>query len=247
MQILEQLYHCVETHLAHGQPRWPGFCSQFRLLFRADVVLYRVKHDPDGRPSNDMEFIATSNVPVMSAYFERRIFEHHPISEADLAPLEPVRRSDLMTDDELLQHGALSEFLIKYDIFYQIVVPALMRDGTYLGLYLWRTRRESDFSDLEKQRLALLMRYLLAVVSDDYLVWGPARPDVVAFGRKFDLTQAEIEILDALLEGLSPKQIARDTARSYGTVRWHIQKILEKCQVSSQRGLLSEFYRLVKH
>ena len=53
-------------------------------------------------------------------------------------------------------------------------------------------------------------------------------------------------MLAALLQGLSLRAIARESARTYGMVRWHVQNILEKCQINTQKNLLIEFYRLVK-
>ena len=69
---------------------------------------------------------------------------------------------------------------------------------------------------------------------------------IVTFGQKYGLTSTEIEILDGLLQGQTPSALAENTGRTYGTVRWHVQNILEKCQVNSQKGLLSEFYRLIR-
>ncbi|VAW24699.1 hypothetical protein MNBD_ALPHA11-707, partial [hydrothermal vent metagenome] len=59
-------------------------------------------------------------------------------------------------------------------------------------------------------------------------------------------TDTEIDILSALLQGQSLKIIAYETKRSYNTIRWHVQNILEKCQVKTQTNLLREFYRLIK-
>ena len=53
------------------------------------------------------------------------------------------------------------------------------------------------------------------------------------------LTDREAEVLAALVEGSSPKQIARGEAISISTVRGHIQRVLMKLQVNSQREALA--------
>ena len=54
--------------------------------------------------------------------------------------------------------------------------------------------------------------------------------------RRFaTLTRREAEILSALVEGHSPKGIALGAGISISTVRGHIQRVLSKLEVSSQR------------
>lgn len=53
------------------------------------------------------------------------------------------------------------------------------------------------------------------------------------------LTEREAAVLSCLIEGLSPKQIARSEGISVSTVRGHIQHVLSKLDVSSQREALA--------
>ena len=54
--------------------------------------------------------------------------------------------------------------------------------------------------------------------------------------RRFStLTPREAEVLEALVEGHSPKGIALAAGISISTVRGHIQRVLSKLDVSSQR------------
>jgi len=243
---LEKLYNCVEKHLRVPELGWQGFADEFKSVYRADMALYRVVLGSGSPAHLGMDVIATSNVDCLREYVDRRIYELHPVAESSLAPLEPSRRTDIMADEEFSSLGELSEFLLSHGIFYMMVVPALMPDGSYVGFYVWRGRSEQDFGNLEKQRLALLMRHLLAIVGDTQLTPSHPDADMVAFGRKFGLTPTEVDVMAALINGHSLKSIAGQSGRSYGTVRWHVQNILEKCQVTTQRNLLSEFYRLVK-
>lgn len=53
------------------------------------------------------------------------------------------------------------------------------------------------------------------------------------------LTEREAAVLRCLIEGRSPKQIARSEGISVSTVRGHIQHVLAKLDVSSQREALA--------
>ena len=58
--------------------------------------------------------------------------------------------------------------------------------------------------------------------------------------RPFEaLTEREAQVLRRLIEGDSPKQIARGEGISVATVRGHIQRVLSKLGVSSQREALA--------
>lgn len=225
---------------------WSNFASGFKSIFKADVALYRSKHAAENQPAVDIEIIATSNPEVMDEYIEKRIFEMHPVSETSLAPLEPTRRTDLMGDDDFRGLGALADYLISQNMFFMMVVPSVLPDGSFVSLYVWRGEKESDFNDIEKQRLTLIMRHLLAIVGGRELTPSQPSDDLVVFGTRYNLTPTEIQILGSLLQGHSLKSIAAQTNRSYGTVRWHVQNVLEKCQVKTQRNLLNEFYRLIR-
>lgn len=80
----------------------------------------------------------------------------------------------------------------------------------------------------EEERLALL----------DLVEHHEATADALA--RPFaDLTDREAEVLAALVVGRSPKQIAHGNGISISTVRGHIQGVLLKLQVNSQREALA--------
>ena len=53
------------------------------------------------------------------------------------------------------------------------------------------------------------------------------------------LTTRETEVLTGLVDGFAPKQIALSEGISVSTVRGHIQRVLRKLDVSSQREALA--------
>ena len=244
---LEKLYDCMDSHLREPPPDWAGFAQGFKSIFKAEMVLYRAVFDADPNAAERFEIIATSDQPTIDKYMKMEIYKMHHIPETAMAPLEPVRRTDSFTDEEYRNIGPLTDFLIEHGMFYLMNVPAIMPDGSFVCVHTWRREGEPDFSDIEKQRLALMMRHLLAIVGETEL--GETEPDaeVVTFGKKYGLTPTETEILALLIDGHSLRSIADKGDRSYGTVRWHVQNILAKCQVKTQKNLLTEFYQLVKH
>ena len=61
-----------------------------------------------------------------------------------------------------------------------------------------------------------------------------------ALRRPFDaLTEREADVLAALVAGKAPKQIAHASGITVSTVRGHIQRVLSKLDVSSQREALA--------
>ena len=242
---LEKLYDCAAEHLVGEMPDWEEFADSFEAIFDAKMALYSPPSGADGPVSNQL--ISTTSPELMAEYFEKKIYEFDAIIADHPNPLEPTRRTEAMSDEEFREYPAAKKFLLRQGVFFIMVVYAILPDGSYLMLFVWRNENKSDFSDIEKQRMALFMRYLATFVATTKPS-GSLTPDsaVIDFGKKYSLTDAEVEILSSLLQGKSLRNIADESSRSYGTVRWHVHNILDKCQVKSQQHLLSEFYCLIK-
>ncbi len=246
MEILANLYNEAEKHLL-GEPRdWPSFMREIKRHFRADLALYTISFQEDRRTIRDFSILASSDPETTDKYVAQKIYLHQRIQEPNMAVLEPARRTDEISDAEFRKLGPLADFMIPHGMFYIMAVPAVLSDGSFATMTAWRDETEDDFSELDKQRLALFVRHLMAIINESDLLLTQPAPDISAFGKKWNLTVSEIEILSALLQGMSLKDVAEHSGRSYGTVRWHVQNILEKCQVSSQKELLREFYSLIR-
>lgn len=244
MEILEKLYNSTAKNLSRADKDWLAFGQEFKQIFDSDMILYRITFSDGAVDLFDP--ISTSDPEIVKKYVEDKMYEYHPMAESDMPSLEPDRRSDAMTDEDFKQLGPYADMMIDLGIFYLIVVPAKLPDDMYVAMVCWRDEASGDFSNLEKQRLALIMRHLLVYVGEQEFVLNEPESDVVSFGKKYSLTETEVSILSALLQGHALKLIAEETKRTYGTVRWHVQNILEKCQVGNQKELLREFYMLIK-
>ncbi len=245
MIVLEALYDAVEARLRPEYRDWDGFADDFASAFDSDFLLYRVSLAPDTLKPVDFVAIATSNKQVVDDYIDNRIYEYNVIPESRLASLEPIRRRDVLPDDQYRQIGPLFDFFNPRGIFHSLFVPAALSDGTFAGLFVWRPETATDFSSLEKQRLALFMRHLMAFIDETELNVNKPVRGLDDFCRHWNLTDTESDILGDLIRGRSLRQIAADGQRGYGTIRWHVQNILEKCNVNSQKELLREFYTLI--
>lgn len=183
---------------------------------------------------------------IWREYLARKLYNYNNIPESILPTLEPVRRTDHTPDDLFAEQlGKPGEFFLEKDIFYLLMIHNQLSQYSYLVLMLWRGRSAKDFTDQEKQRFALLVRYILALST------GLAQTSIDPshafrrFATQYGLTPTETEILAALIQGHSPRAIAGASGRSYGTVRWHVQNILEKSQAGTRQQLMREFYKLM--
>ncbi len=245
---LEKLYESAEKYLKQPQQDWQGFAVEFERIFASTMVLFRSNGETEGiyMRSPD-ELIAGTNPELFAEYFKVDVNDFTGVLKDPTNPFEPARRTDNMGDEKFRKLTVTQKFALPNGIFYLMLVFAILPDKSSLVMIVTRDETVQDFSDTEKQRIALFMRFLATFVRrGDY---GPVHTpdnDLIEFGKRYELTKTEIDILSELLQGQSLKAISKSSGRSYRTVRWHVQNILDKCQVKSQKNLLSEFYRLIK-
>lgn len=245
---LEKLYEAAGNHLGKPLQDWEGFAADFEGIFNSTMVLFRSGGETEGiyMRSPD-ELIAGTNPELFAEYFKVDVSKFSGILKDPTNPFEPARRTDNMGDDEFRSLDIVQGFGASNGIFYLMLVFAVLPDKSSLVMIVTRDETADDFSDMEKQRIALFMRYLATFIRRGE--YGPVHaPDdeLTAFGQRYALTKTETEILSELLQGQSLRAISENSGRTYRTVRWHVQNLLDKCQVKSQKNLLSEFYRLIK-
>ncbi|VAW21349.1 hypothetical protein MNBD_ALPHA11-715, partial [hydrothermal vent metagenome] len=227
---LEKLYESARVRLDKKNQGWLGFAADFEEIFQSKFVLYRPTFDNGVSALRSREnLIASTNLKLVDEYIKKRVFDSNQIHDDSLNPFEPSRRSDVICDSIYEEIDIVKSYFLPNGIFYMLAVSALLTDKSYLMLVTWRAQTQNDFSDSEMQRLALFMRYLAVLVrGDNQIDAQTSNTEVKEFGQKYGLTDTEIDILSALLQGQSLKIIAYETKRSYNTIRWHVQNILEK-------------------
>ena len=250
---LERLYDSAHEHLSKQNQDWHNFAQDFSEIFSSHLAIYCTPPNNEKLDLNSQdELIATTNKELVEEFFAKGINELDHMFEDNPNPLEPFRRTDYMSDEEYRAHEITKKLLEENDVFYLMVVHAILPNGSPLVLFMWRGENDNDYSDSEKQRITLFMRHLATLVSASNVKLGiedstSPNKEIRSFGEKYSLTHTEVSILSDLIAGQSLKMIATKSGRSYGTVRWHVQNILAKCQVKSQKNLLSEFYALIKN
>lgn len=242
------MYECAQDCLLEGNIDWGRFGKEFSDLLHAQLIIYTTGPSADNMDlTPEGSVIITTDQAMLDRYFEIKVYKEFYLMPDPQSPFEPIRRSDQVDDETFQQHPLMELFFSPFGIYHFMLMYSNLLDGRFLVVYVWRDKALDDFSDVEKQRLALFMRHLATIVS-----FVPASsiqdgdPQIIQFGKKYGLTVAETKILEELLHGKSLRGIAKDTGRTYGTVRWHVHNVLEKCHVKTQQNLLSEFYRLIR-
>lgn len=72
-------------------------------------------------------------------------------------------------------------------------------------------------------------------------------PDLLpVFCEEHRLSQREREVLDLLIAGRAPKEIAGELCISASTVRFHAVRLYKKCAVRGQREMLALVARVLR-
>ena len=109
------------------------------------------------------------------------------------------------------------------------------RGGQHLGdLRLWRSRSQPDFDESDQLMLELIGRAMAA-----QLPMPDGAPVEVAEHIAELLTARELEVANALAEGLSDSEIALRLHISHATVRTHLTHVFEKLQVRSRSAAVA--------
>jgi len=75
----------------------------------------------------------------------------------------------------------------------------------------------------------------------------PSSPDLLPiFCDAHRLSQREREVLDLLIAGRAPKEIAGELCIAASTVRFHAVSLYKKCAVRSQREMLALVARVLR-
>lgn len=178
------------------------------------------------------------------------VADHRDLSREAVISIAERTRPDLVLLDLFLGEGRLGLPLIEplRQVGAQVVVLSATKDQVVLADCLGA----GAVGLLDKaMRFDDLVAAIRRVAAGESLVQDQERAELIAaaehrrreereklepFGR---LTPTEQEILQKLLEGRAPKQIARARSVSLATVRNQIHGILEKLEVSGERQALA--------
>jgi len=98
---------------------WDRFASDFEAVFSSRMALYRSTLAKDGLDFLSMdELIATTDREVMKEFFDKEIVKFGRMFEDAGNPLEPFRRTDVLSDDEYRNSEVTKVFLLPNDVFF---------------------------------------------------------------------------------------------------------------------------------
>jgi DNA-binding CsgD family transcriptional regulator len=159
---------------------------------------------------------------------------------------DPVRRGEWSSDDasrpkNAAFHGDFGryrkEFLLPNDFFHHLGFCVPNAAGGVVALDFHRSARCAQFNGLERARVRVVAAYLHAKS-------GGAKRSVAAHanGAHADLalTSREMEVAEAVVSGLSNKQVAESLGISVRTVENHLRAIFAKCNVATRTRLAAK-------
>lgn len=117
-------------------------------------------------------------------------------------------------------------------------------DGFSLLLAVWLvlfSRKEQDIYISQQVESTLEQRMHEFQAREQEKQKIISKEQVEAFGRYYNLTEREIEILHLVLEGKSNPEIGQTLYITIGTVKTHIHSIFNKLEVSRRGQLMSRF------
>lgn len=135
----------------------------------------------------------------------------------------------------------------RQDIFHAVGGLAIANDTCQVKLSLVRSAPADPFNEQELRLAQHLIPLLEGAVGTQLLLQESrelahrepaAKAHAPQPGSDLNLTRAEADVLDLLLQGLGVKQISQRRRSSYHTVRSQLASLLSKANCHSQRELI---------
>jgi DNA-binding CsgD family transcriptional regulator len=178
--------------------------------------------------------------PVSAAHFATyyRLAAQNPLADHFLRTRDgrPLRVSDIVTPEQFHATDLYREFYAPLQIEYQIAWALPSDDQHILAIAL--SRREHDYTDLERQFLTVARPYLIQAYRNalDYTNRSeptPHGPDETALAA-LGLTPTQAHILRLLSVGRSITDIAHDLHVAPRTVNKHLQRTYKTLGVTDR-------------
>lgn len=236
LDVVEQIY---DVPLGAGD--WEQVIVELRRRYRAECgILLSYAHG-----SGNVQQLSLSGADE-SAW--RRYHAHYGAIDPLLGAIHSgaMRAGIMVSGEQVMPRRALkrTEF---YNGFWRVLgfgdtAGAYMTDahGRRVLIALPRLRDAGAYRDSDLVELQLYFNHIARGLALQQLAQRRrARPDLDALGRRYQLTAAELRLIDALLDTGSLRKAARRVCRSYNTLRVQLRSILKKTGARSQVDLMS--------
>ena len=215
---------------------------------RAETASWRCFGVANGRPA-PLNIVSIAIPPsVREAYLER-YFEVDPIRRVLARRLgepvfaDPDRSGRWLGErvapaiDEFRRYRR--EFLLPNDFYHHLGFCLRDSAGRVLALDFHRAQRARPFGPLEHARARVVAAFLHTHVGSKRRVGAPD----ATFEPRCGLSHREAEVAEAVVTGLSNKQVAESLGVSVRTVENHLRSIFAKCGVTTRTMLAVQLVR----
>jgi DNA-binding CsgD family transcriptional regulator len=226
-----------------------GLLTAIRTVVPCDYVsLNQVGPDPEQNWS-----IVEPTMPIQSMELFYRLADQNPLAERHLRTRDgrPYRISDVVTPEQFHHTDLYREFYAPIGIEYQISFALPSSGEEILAIAL--SRRETDFSDEERELLAVARPHLIQiyrnalhhsdVISRQLLRSAPFADQKPL--QDLGLTPAQAKVLSLIAGGQSTSDIAGDLQISERTVQKHLQGVYRRLGVSDRSAAIHRAWQAV--
>jgi DNA-binding CsgD family transcriptional regulator len=192
-------------------------------------------------------------MPIESFEVFYRLAHQNPLAERHLRTRDgrPYRISDLVTAEQFHQTDLYREFYAPIGVEYQISFALPSNGEEILAIAL--SRRETDFSDQERELLAVARPHLIQIYRNalhhsDVLSRQVLRSAPFADQRTLQdlgLTPAQAKVLGLIASGRSTSDIAGELQISERTVQKHLQDVYRRLGVSDRSAAIHRAWQAV--
>jgi len=227
-----------------------GLLAAIRTVVPCDYVsLNRVGPDPDKNWS-----IVEPPMPIESLELFYRLAHQNPLAERHLRTRDgrPHRISDVVTQEQFHQTDLYRELYAPIGIEYQISFALPSTGEEILAIVL--SRREADFSDEERELLAVARPHLIQVYRNALHHSGGINRQVLRSApfahqkqtlQDLGLTPAQAKVLSLIASGRSTREIAGELRISQRTVQKHLQGVYRRLGVSDRSAAIHRAWQAI--
>jgi DNA-binding CsgD family transcriptional regulator len=227
-----------------------GLLPAIRTVVPCDYVsLNQVGPDPDRNWS-----IVEPPLPVESFEVFYRLAHQNPLAERHLRTRDgrPYRISDVVTTEQFHRTDLYREFYALIGIEYQISFALPSTAGEEI-LAIALSRRETDFTDEERELLAVARPHLVQIyrnalhhseVMSRQVVRSAPFADQRAL-QDLGLTPAQAKVLGLIASGQSTIDVGGELRISERTVQKHLQGVYRRLGVSDRSAAIHRAWQAV--
>ncbi len=226
-----------------------GLLAAIRTAVPCDYAsLNQVGPDPDQNWS-----IVEPPMPIESHELFYRLAHQHPLAEMHLRTRDgrPYRLSDVVTSAQFRQTDLYREFYAPIGVEYQIsfMLPSAREEILAIAL----SRRETDFTNEERELLAVARPHLIQVYRNalhhaDVMSRQVLRADPFAdqtILQDLGLTPAQAKVLSLIASGQSTADIASQLQISERTIQKHLQGVYQRLGVSDRSAAIHRAWQAI--